>query len=40
MEYGKMRIRDFLADNWSLFEAFCAENGDDPEAIEKVVTDE
>lgn len=40
MEYEKMRIREFLAENWSLFESFCEGNGDDPEQIEQVVSDD
>lgn len=40
MEYEKMRLREFLSANWSLFESFCKENGDYPEEIEKAVADD
>lgn len=40
MEYEKMRIREFLAENWTLFESFCTNNGDVAEEIEQAVSDD
>lgn len=37
MEYELMRVRDFLAANWALFESFCESNGDNAEQIDKVL---
>ena len=33
MEYELMRVNEFLAENWSQWEAFCEQNGDDPQEI-------
>lgn len=35
-----MRIAEFIAENWALFESFCESRGDNPQEIEKAVTDE
>lgn len=40
MEYENMRIAEFLADHWSLFESFCESNGDVADDIYKAVSDE
>lgn len=40
MEYELMRVTEFLSANWSLFEAFCAEHGDDAEEISKTLEDQ
>lgn len=37
MEYELMRLREFIEANWALFEAFCAENGDDAEEIDQAI---
>ncbi|WP_257785775.1 hypothetical protein [Pantoea agglomerans] len=37
MEYELMRVREFLEANWSLFESFCEENGDNAEEIDQVL---
>ena len=33
MEYELMRVREFLSENWSAWEAQCDQNGDDPQEI-------
>lgn len=33
MEYELMRVREFIESNWALWEAQCAENGDDPDQL-------
>ncbi|MEI7177089.1 hypothetical protein [Pectobacterium carotovorum] len=33
MEYELMRIVEFLSENWSKWESFCENNGDDPQQI-------
>lgn len=39
MEYELMRVREFIAVNWSLFESFCESNGDSAEKIDEVLED-
>ncbi|AVO22962.1 hypothetical protein HWB57_gp125 [Erwinia phage vB_EamM-Bue1] len=39
MEYELMRVREFLAANWSMFESFCESNGDNAEEIDKTLED-
>lgn len=33
MEYELMRVNEFLAENWSLWDAFCEQHGDDAQEI-------
>lgn len=33
MEYENMRVVEFLSENWSLWEKFCEQNGDDAQEI-------
>lgn len=37
MEYELMRIAEFLGENWSKWESFCENNGDDPDEIYKEI---
>lgn len=33
MEYELMRVAEFLAENWSKWESFCENHGDNPQEI-------
>lgn len=33
MEYELMRVVEFLSENWSKWESFCEQNGDDADEI-------
>lgn len=37
MEYELMRVVEFLSENWSKWESFCEQNGDDADEIFKEI---
>lgn len=37
MEYELMRVIGFLSENWSQWESFCEQNGDDADEIFKEI---
>ena len=37
VEYELMRIQEFLSENWSKFESFCDQHGDDAQEIYKQI---
>lgn len=37
MEYELMRLTEFLSENWSKWESFCEQHGDDAQEIYEVI---
>lgn len=37
MEYELMRLAEFISDNWSMWESFCEQHGDNAQEIYKQI---